>query len=213
MIFLKIEELSLHLRIWSFEGIIAAVIALLAVYYVLGSASFALQYAVILGWSAIFGVLVLLVQGAWKTKAYLNTHVNQRGIGFFERAVNQWGGIHVALSIVITIFAIVHGAFFLQSLLSPSVAIWFGAAAFAVLVVVNLSGLSTELKRKSRQFGRFRGLHITLMLAVLGLTLLHVEGVLSGLFLRPIVAGAIVGFLATLAVIIVTPLTDRISSS
>jgi len=212
MIFLKTEELSLHLKTWTFEGIVAGVIALLAAYYVLEPASFALQYAVVLGWSAVFGVLVLVIQGVWKTKAYLNTPVSQRGIGFFERAVNQWGGVHVALSIVLTIFVIIHGAFFLQSLLSLSVAIWFGAAAFAILVIVNLSGLSTEQKRKSRQFGKLRGLHVTLVLAVLGLTLLHVEGVLSGLFLRPILAGVIVGFLATLAVVIITPLTDRTSS-
>ena len=203
----------MHLRIWSFEGVLAAVIALLATYYVLEPATFASRYAALLGWSAIVGVLILVVQGFWKTFRYPEYTTGRRGseVSSYERTVNRWGGVHVALSIVTMIFITVHSAFFLQSLEYPSVAIWFGAVAFAVLIAVNLSGLFTEFRRKSRQFGQFRKVHVMLMFAVLTLTLVHVEGLISGLFVRSIFAGAIVGFLGALAVIIIVPLTDRAS--
>jgi len=79
------------------------------------------------------------------------------------------------------------------------------------LIAVNLSGLFTEFRRKTRQFGQFRKVHVMLMVAVSTLTLVHVEGLISGLFVRSIFAGAIVGFLGALAVIIIVPLTDRAS--
>ena len=201
----------MHLKTWSFEGVLAATIALLTTYYVLEPAPFALRYAALLGWSAIFGVLILVIQGFWKTGTYLTNLPGRResGVGSYEHAVNQWGGVHVALSIVVTIFVAIHGAFFLQSLAYPSVAIWLGAVAFVILIGVNLSGLLVESRRKSRQFGRFKRLHVTLMLIVLALTLVHVEGVISGLFGRSILAGAIIGFVGALVVVIITPLTDR----
>jgi hypothetical protein len=129
----------------------------------------------------------------------------------YERAVNHWGGVHIALSIVVTIFVAIHGAFFLQSLVIPSVAIWLGAVAFVVLIGVNMSGLLTESRRKLRQFGRFKRWHVTLMLTGLALTLIHVEGVISGLFVRSILAGAIVGFVGALVVVIIVTLTARTS--
>jgi len=200
-----------HLRIWSFEGVLAAIIALLATYYVLEPATFASRYAALLGWSAIVGVLILVVQGFWKTSGYPEYTTGRRGseVSSYNRTVNRWGGVHVALSIVTTIFVAIHSAFLLQSLEYPSVAIWFGAVAFAVLIAVNLSGLFTEFRRKSRQFGQFRKVHVMLMLAVLTLTLVHVEGLISGLFVRSIFAGAIVGFLGAFVVTIIVPLTDR----
>lgn len=100
------------------------------------------------------------------------------------------------------------GEFFLQSLAYSSVAIWLGAVAFVVLIGASLSGLLTESRRKSPQFGRFKRLHVAVMLTVLALTLVHVEGIISGLFVRWILAGAITGLVGALVVIIV-PLTDR----
>lgn len=203
----------MHLKTWIFEGVLAAVIALLTTYYVLEPAAFSLQYAALLGWSAITGVLILVIQGLWKTRAYLNNLAGRRdsGVGPYERAVNHWGGVHIALSIVVTIFVAIHGAFFLQSLVYPSVAIWLGAVAFVILIGVNLSGLLTESRRKSRQFGRLKREHVTLMLVVLALTLVHVEGVISGLFVRSILGGAIIGLVGVLVVVIIVPLTNRTS--
>jgi hypothetical protein len=201
----------MHLKTWSFEGVLAAIIALLATYYVLEPAAFALQYAALLGWSAVVGVLILVIQGLWKTRAYLNNLASGRdsGVASYERAVNRWGGVHIALSIVVTIFVVIHGAFFLESLVYPDVAIWLGAVAFVVLIGVSLSGLLTESRRKARQFGRFKRLHVTLMLVVLALILVHVEGVISGLFVRSILAGAIIAFVGALVVVIIVSLTDR----
>ena len=201
----------MHLKTWSLEGVLAAIIALLTTYYVLEPAALGLRYAALLGWSAIVGVLILVIQGLWKTKAYLDGVPGRRnsGVGSHERAVNHWGGVHIALSIVVTIFVAIHGTFFLQSLLYPSVAIWFGAVAFTVLIGVSLSGLLTESRRKSRQFGRLKRLHVTLMLSVLALTLIHVEGVISGLFDRSILAGAIIGFVGAFVVVIIITLTDH----
>ena len=203
----------MHLKTWSFEGVLAAMIALLITFYVLEPAAFGLRYAALLGWSAIIGVLILVIQGLWKTRAYLNHYAGRHegGVGAYERAVNHWGGVHVALSIVVTIFVLIHGVFFLPSLLFTSVAIWFGAVAFVVLIGVNVSGLLTESSRKSRQFGGFKRAHVTLMLTVLALTLIHVEGVISGLFIRSFLAGAIVGFVGAFAVIIIVTLTDHTS--
>ena len=203
----------MHLRAWTFEGVLAAIIALLTTYYVLEPAALGLRYAALLGWSAIVGVLILVIQGFRKTRAYLNYFAGrpESGVGSYERAVNHWGGVHIALSIVVTIFIVIHGAFFLQSLLYSSVAIWLGAVAFLVLIGVNVSGLLTESRRKSRQFGRFKRLHVALMLTVLALTLIHVEGVISGLFVRSILAGAIIGVVGALVVVIIVPLTDRTS--
>jgi len=203
-----------HLKTWSFEGVLAAIIALLTSYYVLEPAGFALRYAALLGWSAITAVLILVIQGFWKTKAYLNNLAGRRdnGVSSYERVINQWGGVHIALSIVVTIFVAIHAAFFLQSLVYPSVPIWLGAAAFVILIGVNLSGLLTESRRKSRQFGQFKRTHVTLMLVVLALTLAHVEGVISGQFVRSILAGAIIGLVGTLVVVIIVPLTDRTSA-
>ena len=201
----------MHLKTWSFEGVLAAIIALLTTYYVLEPPTFALQYAALLGWSAITGVLILVIQGFWKTGAYLSNLAGRRvsGVSSYERAVNHWGGVHVALSIVVTIFIVIHGVFFLQSLVYLNVAIWLGAVAFVVLIGLNLSGLLTESRRKSRQFGRCKRLHVALMLIVLTLALVHVEGVITGLFVRSILAGAIIASVGALAVVIIVPLTDR----
>ncbi len=200
----------MQLRTWGFEGVLASVIALLTTYYVLEPAAFALRSAALLGWSAVVGVLILVIQSFWKSRANLNILAGRdRRVGSYESSVNCWGGVHVALSIVVTIFVAIHSAFFLQSLVYPNVAIWFGAVAFLVLIAVNFSGLLTESRRKSRQFGRFKRLHLTLMLIVLALTLVHVEGVISGLFVRSILGGAIIAFVGALVVVIIVPLTDR----
>ena len=202
----------MHLKTWSFEGVLAATIALLTTYYILEPAALGLRYAALFGWSAIVGVLILVIQGLWKTRASLSYLAGRSDIvGSVERAVNQWGGVHIALSIVITIFVAIHGALLFQNLGYPSVAIWLGAAAFVVLIGVNMSGLLTESRRKSLQFGRFKRLHVTLMLTVLALTLIHVEGFISGLFVRSILAGAIIAFVGALVVVITVTLTDRTS--
>jgi hypothetical protein len=180
-------------------------------YYILEPTAVALQAATLLGWSAIVGLLILMIQGLWKTRAYRSTLASQRdgGLSAYECVVNQLGGVHIALSVVVAIFVVIHGAFFLESLLYTNVAIWLGAVGFVVLIGVNLSGLLTRSRRTSSRFWRFKSLHVTLILAVLVLTLVHVEGVISGLFVRMILAGAIIAFAGTSVVVITVPLTDQ----
>jgi hypothetical protein len=45
--------------------------------------------------------------------------------------------------------------------------------------------------------------------SILALTLVHVEGVISGLFVRSILVGAIIAFVGALVVVIIVPLTDH----
>jgi len=158
-------------------------------------------------------VLVIMVQGVWKTRSYLGGSEFQRGsaLASHEDAVNHWGGVHAALSLVVAIFAAVHGVALFPSLFEPSLAVWLGAVAFLALIILNFSGVLTESRRKSRRFGPFKRLHVILMLGVMGLVLVHVEALVSGLFLRSIIMGAIVGLEASLVVFITIPITVRTS--
>ena len=121
-------------------------------------------------------------------------------------------GYTFALSIIVIILVLIHGAVFFPSLFEPSLLIWLGAAAFFVLIVLNFSGVITESKRRSREFGQLKRVHLLLMVLALALAVVHIEGLMTGLFLRSIIVGAIVGLVGALVVFITVPLTIRISS-
>ncbi len=169
----------MHMRLWAAEGILGSTVALVLTYYVLVPDNFASRYAAVIGWSTITVFLILMIQGFWSRKRHLNSRGESKRHGrhvSYQVTLFKWGGMHSALSIVVTVFLIIHGFLLLPGLFEPSLALWVGAVAFVILLVLNLSGLLTESARKSRRFGLFKKIHVWLMLIVLILVLIHVEG-------------------------------------
>ncbi len=201
----------MHAKAWAFEGVFASTVALLLTYYVLEPNALPLRYGGLLGWSATIVILILVIQSFWKSQSYLRSFP-KRGDGTiarYEFAVNRWGGVHIGLSIVVIVLAAVHGALFFPSLIGLSLAIWLGAVSFLILLIVNLSGVFTESKRRSRDFGPFKRLHILLMLAALVLAILHVESLVGAQLLRSIITGTIVALVGAFVVFLTVPLTVR----
>jgi len=199
----------MHEKIWVSEGIIAAAVALVISYYVLGPGTALSRYGGPLGWSALIATSVLVIQSFWRGQASPRELQETKAAVRYQFAINKWGGLHVSLSIVVIILVTIHGLSFFPSLFEPSLLIWLGDAAFLTLIVLNFSGVVTESKRRSRKFGPLKRLHLLLMIFALALAVVHVEGLLSGLFLRSVAAGAIVGLVGALAVFITVPLTVR----
>lgn len=156
--------------------------------------------------------LILMLQGFWIRNRHpkISDESNGGPHTSYQLAIFKWGGMHSAMSIVVTVFLIIHGFLLLPSLLEPSLALWVGAVAFAILLILNLSGLLTESARKSRNFGRHKKTHVWLMLAVLILLVIHVEGVAPSLSFRSILPGVIVGLAAFISLSIIIPLTVQI---
>lgn len=92
---------------------------------------------------------------------------------FTEARVHGWRAIHVIISILVTTIAILHGIMLFPRLASPTAGILMGAVGLGVLLVLGLSGLITENKRKTRAFGSFKKLHLWLMVGALTLVELH----------------------------------------
>jgi hypothetical protein len=201
----------MHGKAWMFEGVAASLIALVITYYVLEPGAVLSRYGGPLGWSASVVVLVLVIQSFWKTRTYSKELRDAKAPVRYQFAINKWGGLHVALSIVVIILVIVQGIVFLPSLFEPSLLIWLGAASFFVLIFLNFSGMLTESKRRAREISHLKRVHLLLTIFALALALVHIEGLMSGLFLRSIIVGAIVGLVGALAVFIAVPLTVRVS--
>jgi len=199
----------MHMRLWATEGALGSAVALVLTYYVLAPGNFASRYAGLIGWSTVTVFLVLMIQGFWSRKMHSNIRgeSNSGRRVSYQAALFKWGGMHSALSIVVTVFLIIHGFLFLPGLFEPSLALWVGAAAFVILLVLNLSGLLTESARKSRTFGLFKKTHVWLMLVVLILVVIHVEGAAPYLDFRSILPGMIVGLAAFLSLDIIILLT------
>ena len=203
----------MQMRLWAAQGFLASAVALIFTYYVLEPDTFASRYAGVIGWSTVTVFLILMIQGFWNRKR--NPRISNESNGGphtqYQLVLFKWGGMHSALSIVATVFLIIHGFLLLPSLFEPSLALWLGAAAFAILLVLNLSGLLTESARKSRNFGQQKKVHVWLMLMVLTLLIIHVEGTVPSLTFRFILPGIIVGLAAFLSLSIIIPLTVQIS--
>jgi hypothetical protein len=202
----------MHMRLWAAEGILGSIVALMLTYYALEPDVFASRYAGVIGWSTVTVFLILVVQGFWSRKRHLNIRGESNSCPHvsYEFALFKWGGMHSALSIVVTMFPIIHGFLFLPGLFEPSLALWVGAVAFVILLVLNLSGLLTESARKSRSFGLFKKIHVWLMLVVLTLVVIHVEGAAPSLTFLSILSGMIVGLAAFLSLNIIILLTIQI---
>ncbi|MGA2627651.1 MAG: hypothetical protein ABSF63_11435 [Candidatus Bathyarchaeia archaeon] len=202
----------MHMRLWAAEGVLGSTVALVLTYYILAPGNFASRYAAVIGWSTITVFLILMIQGFWSRKRQSSIRGESksgRNVSY-QVALFKWGGMHSALSIVVTVFLIIHGFLFLPGLFEPSLALWVGAVAFAILLVLNLSGLLTESARKSRSFGLFKKIHVWLMLFVLILVVIHVEGAAPYLTFRLILPGMIVGLAAFLSLDIIILLTAQI---
>jgi len=201
----------MHMRLWAAEGVLGSTVALVLTYYILEPNNFASRYAGVIGWSTITVFLILIVQGFWGRKRHSSVRGESKSGRHvsYQVALFKWGGMHSALSIVVTVFLIIHGFLFLPGLFEPSLALWVGAVAFVILLVLNLSGLLTESTRKSGRFGLFKRIHVWLMLIVLILVVIHVEGAAPYLTLRSILPGMIVGLAAFLSLDIIILLTGQ----
>ena len=195
----------MHEKTWVVEGVLGSVLALILIYYVLQPGAYPSRYGSELGWGAAIVISLLVIQSFWKTKGFPQELQSAKAIVRHQFAINKWGGLHVALSIVAFVLVVVHGTIFLLSLLEPSLLIWIGAAAFFALVLLNLSGIVTESTRRSGKFSRLKRMHLLLMVVVLTLVVVHIEGLLTGFFSRTLLAGTIIGFVVALAVFITIP--------
>ena len=191
---------------WFFRGGLAALLALVLTYFILEPAPTMLGYGSLLGWSGLIGVLIVLVQGYRKMEKQSKSSDTESKTARHELGLNRWGEIHTALSIAVTVLVAVHAAFFFSSLWEVSLAIWLGATGFIVLLVLNASGILTESRRKSREFGSFKRLHVILMLVVLAVSILHVELVVGPMFARSILGGAIITLAVVFVVLVSVPI-------
>jgi hypothetical protein len=202
----------MHMRLWAAEGFLGSAVALMLTYLLVEPESLMSGYASVIGWSTITVFLILMLQGFWIRKRHPKISGDSNGGPHtsYQLSIFKWGGMHSAMSIVVTVFLIIHGFLLLPSLLEPSLALWAGAVAFAILLILNLSGLLTESARKSRNFGRHKEIHVWLMLMVLILLVIHVEGVAPSLSFRSILPGVIVGLAAFISLSIIIRLTVQI---
>ncbi len=92
---------------------------------------------------------------------------------YTENRVYGWREMHVALSILVTVFAAIHGLFLLSSITYSFAGTLLGIAAFLVLLTLGLSGIFLESKRKMKAFGSIKKLHLWLMVGALILAEVH----------------------------------------
>lgn len=154
------------------------------------------SYAQLLGWGALAASAVLVIQGFWKAwadkryMAQLRTnalgHEGSRVVSelYTESRVYGWREMHVALSILVTVFAAIHGIFLLPSITSLFAGTLLGVAAFLVLLTLGLSGIFLESKRKVKAFGSIKKLHLWLMVGAL--TLAEVHALTAGSTIAPL---------------------------
>jgi hypothetical protein len=196
-------------KYWLLDGTIAAVLALVVTYLVLEPAPSVFGYGALLGWGGMVGVLLVLIQGFRKIEKPSPSHRETNRFVRHEYTLDRWGGIHTALAIAVTVLIAIHGSLFFPGLLGLSLPIWIGATAFILMVLLNLSGVLAEVKRKSREFGSLKRLHVVLMLIVLALSAIHIELFVEASYVRSIVEGAIIAFVVAFVVLISVPITLR----
>jgi len=92
---------------------------------------------------------------------------------YTDARVYGWREMHVALSILVTVFAAIHGIFLLPSITSLFAGTLLGAAGFLVLLILGFSGIFLESKRKVKAFGSIKKLHLWLMVGALTLAEVH----------------------------------------
>jgi hypothetical protein len=131
-----------------------------------------------LGWIALSISVVLIVQSFMKTwttphgRALTRSH-NDLQVELREQ-ISTWRALHVILSVLVTVFAGLHGIVFLWAIGSFFYGYLAGVAAFALLLVLGLSGIALERKRGDRTFRRLKYIHLGLTVIVLWLAVIHV---------------------------------------
>jgi len=123
-----------------------------------------------LGWVALTISVILIVQSFMKT---WRTSRNDTQLEVKQR-ISSWRALHVSLSVLVTVFAGVHGIVFLWAIGSFFYGYLAGVAAFALLLVLGLSGIVLEKKRGSRSFRRLNYIHLGLTVIVLWFAVIHV---------------------------------------
>ncbi len=179
---------ELHSKIWLALAVLTAAVGATILFSLQTSGSAAVwsDYARILGWGGLVSAAVLVVQGFWKAardRKYMDQLRNQvastpgniQDISqrYTEARVHGWRAMHVILSILVTTLAVFHGIFLLPRLAIPSAGVLLGVAGLGFLLILGLSGLVTETRRKTATFGLSKKLHLWLMVSAFTLIELH----------------------------------------
>jgi hypothetical protein len=131
-----------------------------------------------LGWVALTISVILIIQSFMKTwrPSHGRTPTRSRNDPQLEvrQRISSWRALHVSLSVLVTVFAGVHGIVFLWAIGSFFYGYLAGVAAFALLLVLGLSGIVLEKNRGSRSFRRLNHIHLGLTVIVLWFAVIHV---------------------------------------
>src|SRR5208282_4397583 len=141
-------------------------------------------YARVLGWSGLISAAILVVQGFWKAsrdRQYMDglrnslTNAKHEVIAkkYTEARVYGWRTAHIALSILLTVIAGVHGILLFPLTYSPTPGILLGIGGLLLLLILGVSGIITEMNRKTKTFSLMKKLHLWLMVISLALIELH----------------------------------------
>jgi hypothetical protein len=131
-----------------------------------------------LGWIALTISVVLIVQSFMKTwttsrgRALMRAQ-NDPQLELREQ-ISSWRALHVSLSVLVTVFAGLHGIVFLWTIGSFFYGYLAGVAAFVLMLLLGLSGIALEKKRGDKIFRRLNYIHLGLTVIVLWLAVIHV---------------------------------------
>gem|GEM_PF-1200551 len=148
------------------------------------SPSLLYSYARFLGWGGLISAAILVVQGFWKAsrdRRYMDdlrsnlTNAKHEVIAkkYTEARVYGWRTVHIALSIILTVIAGIHGILLFPFTYSPTPDILLGIGGLLILLILGVSGIITEMNRKTKTFSIMKKLHLWLMVASLALIELH----------------------------------------
>ncbi len=148
------------------------------------SPSLLYSYARFLGWGGLISAAILVVQGFWKAsrdRRYMDdlrsnlTNAKHEVIAkkYTEARVYGWRTVHIALSIILTVIAGIHGILLFPFTYSPTPGILLGIGGLLILLILGVSGIITEMNRKTKTFSIMKKLHLWLMVASLALIELH----------------------------------------
>jgi len=88
--------------------------------------------------------------------------------------IRSWRAWHVSLSVLVTVFAGLHGIVLFWTIESFFYGYLVGVVAFILLLALGLSGIALEKKRGDRTFRRLNYIHLGLTVIVLWATMIHV---------------------------------------
>ncbi|MGO9644361.1 MAG: ubiquinol-cytochrome c reductase iron-sulfur subunit [Candidatus Bathyarchaeia archaeon] len=177
---------ALRRWIWPALAVILTAVGIAAFIYSQSypSPSLLYGYARVLGWSGLISAAVLVVQGFWKAsrdRQYMDglrnslTNAKHEVIAkkYTEARVYGWRTAHIALSILLTVIAGVHGILLFPLTYSPTPGILLGIGGLLLLLILGVSGIITEMNRKTKTFSLMKKAHLWLMVISLALIELH----------------------------------------